>query len=223
MALLSTTPTTRRGYLSQAELAQYANITIVDAVEADDQISQAEEIIDAYVRQSEKFVRVSITGTATGGTTTTLIDTQNLTQYDGYYNGLELEILAGIGVGKRLRITGSDKATKTITFTPALEASIDTTSVYEIYQLGLFPRHKDVLYTNDTYYKRIPEAVKRATAAQVEYIIEKGEAYFKGGAEFKSESIGDYSYTRDSGSITALLAPKARLLLKGYVNRTGQR
>ena len=223
MALLSTTPTTRRGYLSQAELAQYANITIVDAVEADDQISQAEEIIDAYVRQSEKFVKVRITGTATGGTTTTLIDTQYLTQYDGYYTGLELEILAGTGAGKRLRITGSDKATKTVTFTPALDASINTTSVYEIYQLGLFPRYKDVLYTNDTYYKRIPEAVKRATAAQVEYIIEKGEAYFKGGAEYKSESIGDYSYTREAGSITSLIAPKARLLLKGYINRTGYR
>lgn len=223
MAILSTTPTTRRGYLSQTELAQYANIEIIDAAEADDQISQAEEIIDAYVRQAERFVRVRISGTATGGTTTTLIDTQYLTQYSGYYTGLELEILAGAGAGKRLRITGNDKTTKTITFTPALEATIDTTSVYTIYQLGLFPRYKDVLYTNDTYYKRIPEAVKRATAAQVEYIIEKGEAYFKGGAELKSESIGDYSYTRDTGSMTSLIAPKARLLLKGYVNRTGQR
>lgn len=223
MALLSTTPTTRRGYLSQTELAQYANIEITDPAEADDQISQAEEIIDAYVRQSDKFLKVRINGTATGGTTTTLIDTQYLTQYDGYYTGLELEILAGAGVGKRLRITGSNKATKTVTLTPALDSAIDTTSVYTIYQLGLFPRYKDVLYTNDTYYKRIPEAIKRATAAQVEYIIEKGEAYFKGGAEYKSENIGDYSYTRDTGSITALLAPKARLLLKGYVNRTGQR
>lgn len=117
MAILSTTPTTRRGYLSQTELAQYANIEITDPTEADDQISQAEEIIDAYVRQSDKFLRVRINGTATGGSTTTLTDTQYLTQYDGYYTGLELEILAGAGAGKRLRITGSNRATKTVTFT----------------------------------------------------------------------------------------------------------
>jgi hypothetical protein len=42
-------PTSVRGYLSKDDLEQLANINITDDTEADDVISQAEEIVDEYV------------------------------------------------------------------------------------------------------------------------------------------------------------------------------
>lgn len=222
----SNVATSRRGYLSQDELKQFANITITDSTEADDQISQAEEMIDTYVRRADKFIPNQTQGQATSGSTTTLIDTSSDSHFnydDDYFNGCEIEIIGGTNVGERRRISDFDKATKKITVANAFTAAIDNTSVYVIYQLGLFPRYKDVWHNSNVYYKRIPEAVKRAVAAQVEYIIEKGEDFFRGGADLKSESIDDYSYTRDNGASgsAVLIAPKARQFLRGFISRIG--
>lgn len=228
MGILSNLPTSRRGYLSQDELKQFANITINDTAEADDQISQAEELVDAFIRRSDKFIRTEITGKATSGNSekTSLIDTSgdsHLTFDDGYFNGCEIEIIGGTNAGERRRISSYTRSTQTIVVDSPFTSQIDDTSVYVIRQLGLFPRIKDVWHSDNTYYKRIPEAIKRAVAAQVEFIIEKGESYFKGGAEFKSESIDDYSYTRDDGAqgSAALIAPKARQFLRGFISRIG--
>jgi len=82
MGINSNLPTSRRGYLSQDELKQFANITIVDPTEADDVISQAEEILDAYIRRSDKFLVGDYRGIATDGTTTTLIDTSSDSRFN---------------------------------------------------------------------------------------------------------------------------------------------
>ena len=104
----------------------------------------------------------------------------------------------------------------------------DATSFYKIYQLGKFPRHCDVTFysqqTPDTYYKQIPEAIKRAVAAQIEFMIEMGDNYFSGDdANKQSESIGDYSYSNADGAtgINRLIAPKVKMLLRGIKRRTG--
>jgi hypothetical protein len=227
MGISSNLPTSRRGYLSQDELKQFANITIQDTAEADDVISQAEEIIDAFVRRATKFIAGIYKGVATGGTTNTIIDTSGDSYFNfdnGYFTGCEVEIVAGTNAGQRRRISGYDKATQTITVADVFPLAIDTTSVYVISQLGLFPRLKDIFHWDSVYYRRIPEAIKRATAAQVEYIIEKGDSFFKGGADFQSESIDDYSYNRGEGStgLAALIAPKARQFLSGFINRVGE-
>lgn len=226
MGIDSNLPTSRRGYLSQNELKQFANITITDSAEADDQISQAEEMIDNYIRRADKFIKNEITGQATAGDTTHVYDTSsdNYFNYDDdYFNGCEIEIVAGTNAGERRRISDYDKATKKITVAAAFTSAIDSTSVFVISQLGLFPRIKDVFHNNSVYYKRIPEAIKRAVAAQVEYVIEKGESFFKGGADFKSENIDDYGYTREDGATgsAVLIAPKARQFLRGFISRIG--
>ncbi len=140
-----------------------------------------------------------------------------------------MEIIGGTNEGERRRILSYDKDTQTITVASAFTSAIDTTSAFVIRQLGLFPRNnagsnRDVRVINETYYKRIPEAIKRAVAAQVEYLVEKGDSYFKGGADFKSERIDDYSYERAGSAvgIEAMIAPKARLFLKGYKRRVGR-
>lgn len=226
----STTPTTRRGYLSRTELEQYADITITDATEADDRISIAEEIIDAYVGNQCKAIVEKIEGRAAGATTLTLTvqtSQQNIQEQD-YFLWCVVEIIGGTGAGQRRTITGSTKA-GVVTVGTAWTTTPDTTSFYVIYQLGKFPRNEDLHFYSEQspsrYYKAIPEAVKRAVAAQVEYMITMGDAFFESDTSDKqSESIGDYSYTNaQSGTgLVRMIAPKAKLLLRGIINRTGR-
>ena len=220
----------RRGYLTQAELAEYADITITDTAEADDQISRAEELIDAYVGPQDKAIKYIVEGHASAGTSTTLTleaQHQNNMQKD-YLKGCEIEIIGGTGAGQRTIITGQTYA-GVVTF-GTLSTAPDSTSIYRIYQLGKFPRVKDEFYDgNDatpTYYRQIPEAVKRATAAQVQYFIEMGEKFFATDeSNYTSESIGNYSYSKGEGtgggSTEKLIAPKAKAYLRGIMNRKG--
>lgn len=214
----------RRGYLDQTELAQFADITIDDTTEADDRISQAEELIDAYVGFQEQFIEDPITGVAVGGSTTTiqLAERHQNTYQKDYFKGCEVEIIGGSQAGSRRRITGSTYAG--VLTTDAFGGAIADGSVYRIYQLGKFPRCCDVYYdsiSTETYYKQIPEAVKRATAAQVEYMINMGDDFFRTDkSELESESIGDYSYSKGSNRNT-LIAPKAKALLRGIFSRIG--
>jgi hypothetical protein len=232
MGVTSTQPTSRRGYLSQGELEQLANITITDTTEADDRISQAEELIDAYVGAQDSFMDIDdkIIGLAiSAGTNTLTLDVVQQNIYDiDYLKLCQIEIIGGTGVGQRRKITASTKA-GVVTVDSNWTSTPDNTSVYKITQLGKFPRVCDVeTYTNtsgvQTFFKVIPEAVKRAVAAQIEYFIEMGDSYFVGDkSEMESESIGDYSYTKGTGiaSISKLICPKSKILLKGIFNRTG--
>lgn len=220
----------RRQYLTQTELAEYADITISDSSEADDRISQAEEIIDAYVGFQDKFVQQVWQGKLTSATSTVLTDSSSdtpLNFQDNYFTFCEVEIIGGIGSGQREIIASSDQDNKTITIRTAFDTAPDSTSVYKIYQLGKFPRLRDYFFEPDTetYYKSIPEAVKRATAAQVEYVIAQGDNFFKSDQTDKlSESIGNYSYSKGQGgsTLSQMIAPKARALLKGIRNATGR-
>lgn len=228
MGVSSTLPTSRRGYLSQNELAQFADITVTDTTEADDRISQAEEQIDTYVGFQEKFIDENFTGLAQSATSTTLTlnaDHQNI--YDiNYFLWCEIEIIGGTGAGQRRKITGSTKA-GVVTVDSAWTTAPDSTSYYKIYQLGKFPRTDDVIFDdNDSaesqYYKSIPENVKRAVAAQVEFQVNVGDAYFNTDkADLTSENIGDYSYSKKTGGSTNLISPKVKLLLRGITNRVG--
>lgn len=229
MGVTSTAATSRRGYLSQSELEQFANIQVTDTSEADDRISQAEEMIDAYIGFQEKFMTESIKGlcSAVGNTSLTLESTQQNVYDIDYFKLCEVEILGGTGAGQRRKVTSSTKA-GVLTIDTAWDTNPTTSSLYKISQIGKFPRECDIeTYTsgaNTTYYKAIPEAIKRAVAAQVEYVIEMGDSFFAGDkSEMESESIGDYSYTKGQGvaSISKLISPKAKMLLKGIYNRTG--
>lgn len=221
----------RRGYLTQAELAEFANITITNVTEADDQISQAEEMIDAYVGYVKPHVHNKrLFGVATSATSTTLVDNSGdspLNYQDNFYLFCEIEIIGGTGAGQRRIISGSSKDNYRITISSAWTTTPDTTSAYRIYQLGKFPRHRDIFWDseNQKYYKSIPEAIKRATAAQVQYIIEMGAEYFASAqANMKREQISDYEYEVFEGQsrTSRLISPKAQELLRGYVVRTGR-
>jgi hypothetical protein len=220
----------KRQYLSQAELAEYADITITNTTEADDQISQAEELIDTYVGFQRKFLGEDVKGRVASATSTTFnLETQrhvNVFQKN-YFTYCEVEIIGGTGSGQRRTISASTYE-GVVTVSSVWTTTPDSTSYYRIYQLGKFPRACDTYFdgqaTPSLYLKNIPEALKRATAAQVQYMIQQGTAFFSGeNTIMQSETIGDYSYTRgNSGDgTTNLIAPKAKQYLKGITNRKG--
>lgn len=70
-------------------------------------------------------------GTATGGTTATLIDTKRK-EDDNFWKGGTLEILSGTNVGQQRTITAFSQSTATMTVSPAFSGTIDTTSVYRV-------------------------------------------------------------------------------------------
>lgn len=236
MGIQSDLPTTRRGYLSRTELAQYADITITDTAEADENISQAEEIIDTYAGFSDKFFPYSLDGRATSGTSTTItLDSLELNKYEkDYFKGCEVEIIGGTGEGQRRKITTSSYA-GVITVDAVFTTIPDSTSFYHIYQLGKFPRRCDVKYwTNNEpyqYFKSIPEAVKRAVAAQVEFTINMGDNFFSTNSSSKNrEKIGDYEYEQGGGGggssvgggTNLLIAPKAKMFMRGIRDISGE-
>lgn len=218
----------RRDYLGLTELAQYADITIVDNTEAYDQISQAEEIIDAYVGYQQKFISFVLEGliSAVSNSTSVTLESYHVNNMQqNFLKGCWIEIVGGTGAGSRDKITA-----QTYGGVITLETGIvmDTTSYYKIWQLGKFPRTEDGTFdgrhTPNQYYKIIPEAVRRAVAAQVEYMVNMGPAFFgsdKLNLDF--ERIGDYEYKKapGTGGENQIIAPKAKTLLRGIFNRTG--
>ena len=215
----------------------YATLAVVQAEEAAATLAQidlAEQAIDNYIGQQQKHIpntfRVEPTAFQNSGKT--IIDTSNNTQLyqrDGYFVNCLIEIIGGTGAGQARLITSSDYDDRSVTITDAWTTEPDTTSFFKIYQLGKFPRAQDVLMNNagTAYYKSVPDQVKQAVIAQVQFIIAQGDSFFEGDDTSKeSESIGDYSYTRGGGggqaSSVRMLGPRARTLLKGFKNSIGQ-
>lgn len=227
----------RRQYLTQAELAQFADITIVDATEADDQISQSEEIIDAYVGSQDMFFDSDFSNVVeglaqAGGSGSLTLENRHANVFlTNFFSYCEVEIIGGAGAGQRTVIASSTYPNTVLTFRDSLTTPCNNTSFYRIYQLGKFPRKRDTFLDSinppsPIYYKNIPEQIRRATAAQVEYMIQQGAAYFKTDDLFKTaEKIGDYAYDKardgSAANIEMMIAPKAKMFLRGFINRRG--
>jgi hypothetical protein len=216
---------TKRGYITKSEVESYCDIAITDDAEAIERMELAEEIIDKYVGFQNAFQRYEITGTATGGSTTTLVDSSGDTllggSIDDRYTYCVLHIIGGTNVGEERVITSQDSDTKTVTVQKAFTSAIDSTSVYRIYQLAKFPRSQDAKLIDGVYYKYIPEQVKKATLAQVEYMIEMGDDFFVSGIDKTNENIDGYNYQIPQ-DVRRAVAPKAREYLKGFTCRVGK-
>ncbi|MCG3176832.1 MAG: hypothetical protein MOGMAGMI_01796 [Candidatus Omnitrophica bacterium] len=216
-----------RNYVSTTEVDTYTDNAFVCT---DEMINKAEEIIDGYVGYQEKFYDYELFGQAAGGSANTItlqLKEQNLHEQD-FFKYCYVEIVSGVGAGQRRIVSSSTKA-GVLTVQSNWTTAPTSESYYKIYQLGKFPRIEDVSYFSDStpyiYLKSIPEAVKRAVAAQVEYMQAMGAGFFKSNkSTLDSESIGDYSYSRGSNGVSSvhtLIAPKAKEYLSGIRNRTG--
>lgn len=83
----------------------------------------------------------AVSGTATAGTATTLIDTTNRDEADDYFNDWILTITSGTGVGETATITDSDEGDSEVTFSGGLSggSTPDETSIYRIEKVNLLP------------------------------------------------------------------------------------
>lgn len=218
----------RRNYVTAVEVNTMAGFTPTD-----NELNIAEELIDAFVGPQQKYFYIEMRGRASaGGANTINLESTQQNEYEAdYFKYCEVEILVGTGAGQRGIVTSSTKA-GVLTMVENWTTPPDSTSIYRIYQLGKFPRNVDgFLYTNSEpyqYAKSIPEAVKRAVAAQVEYMHTMGSDFFATDkADKVSESIGDYSYSNALNGVgvtgvSKFIAPKAKMLLKGIQNRCGE-
>lgn len=77
-------------------------------------------------------VSVTLTGTATGGSTTTLTLDTAASSMDDVYIGMQLTVTGGTGSGQTATISDYDGATGTVTFSSALATALDNTSQYSI-------------------------------------------------------------------------------------------
>lgn len=75
---------------------------------------------------------VQQSGTATAGTSSTLVDTIKRKEVDDYWVGGTIDIISGTGAGQSRTITDFVQSTSTITVSPVFTTTPDTTSVYKI-------------------------------------------------------------------------------------------
>ena len=206
----------KQNYCTVAEVLDITGVTVTD-----DQISQAEKMIDDYVGpQGQKHLITELiekASAAASGSISLASGTGSIYN-SGYFVGKSIEIIGGTGMGQRRSITASNG--DLLTISPNWETTPDTTSVYHIWQPGKFPRTSDVKNFNGVLYPGIPEGVKKAVAYQTVWLQNNDDL----DEETKqSENIGGYSYSRGSASGRArLISPKARQALRGITNRTGQ-
>lgn len=221
---------TLRNYISISDLQELASINVTNSDEAMHQIARAEQAIDNYVGYQNKHVDNTFRGMVSSSSPTTMTDTNPASQLhiiDGYFANCVIEILGGTGKGQVRFITDSSYDDRKVTISDPWQTQPDTTSFYRIYQLAKFPRDVDIYSRQDGrhYYKSIPDAVRLAVAAQIEFMIAKGEAWFVGDdSNISSEHIDNYSYTKANAgqsSMVTALAPRARTLLRGYKNSLG--
>ena len=89
---------------------------------------------DAYCTVNKNTDANKKTGTATGGTTTTLIDTVNLTQADDYWNWGTVTFTNGLNNGDSRKINDFDQATRKVTLDYALDNAVVAGDTYTIYR-----------------------------------------------------------------------------------------
>lgn len=77
-----------------------------------------------------------IDSTATGGTTTTLVDTSLSTSSDDYWNGALLYIYAGANAGLKRTVKDYTGSTDTLTVEEPFPVAVDTTSKYILLGAG---------------------------------------------------------------------------------------
>lgn len=222
--------TTLRNYISIADLQTLAGIVITNNSEALRQIERAEQAVDDYIGYQTPSVATDFRGNVSSVSGKEVIDQNPASQLhilDGYFEHCVIEIIGGTGAGQLRYITSSSYDNRSVTVVDDWDTALDTTSFYRIYQIAKFPRAQEVYPRADgrRIYKAIPEPIKRAVAAQIEFMIAQGDAFFVGNeADMQAEHIGNYSYSKanagQSPTVSAL-APRARTLLRGYKNSMG--
>jgi hypothetical protein len=117
---------------------------------------------DAIAADAVTEMRSLTTGTAdAGGSTTTMVDAA-LTEADDYWNGQVILFTSGSVANQSRLITDFDAATDTVTFAPAVAASVGAGITYEILPFG---------NNNDEIFAEMPQAAPAATPAKRQLLM----------------------------------------------------
>jgi len=89
---------------------------------------------DAYCKIDKEAVANKVTGSATGGTTSTVIDTVNLTQINDYWNWGTVTFTSGLNNGDSRKIIDFDNATRKVTLDYALDNAVIAGDGFTVYR-----------------------------------------------------------------------------------------
>jgi len=89
---------------------------------------------DAYCKINKEAAANKVTGSATSGSTTTLIDTTNLTQADDYWNWGVVTFTSGNNDGSSRKILDFDAASDKLTLDYALDNAVVVGDAYVVYR-----------------------------------------------------------------------------------------
>jgi len=89
---------------------------------------------DDYCAIDKELAANKVTGSATGGTTTTVIDTATLTQTDDYWNFGTVTFTSGNNNGVSRKVIDFDNATKKATLDYALDNAVAAGDAFNIYR-----------------------------------------------------------------------------------------
>ena len=89
---------------------------------------------DSYCQINKELAANKVTGSATGGSTTTCIDTVNLTQADDYWNWGTITFTSGNNNGDSRKIIDFDNATRKITLDYALNNAVSVGDGFIVYR-----------------------------------------------------------------------------------------
>lgn len=200
-------------------------------------ITDAERIIDAYVGPGQRFYP-ELTGNPSANVASgaTSFSAQVFgSRRPNYWakGGAYIEILSGADtavIGTKRLVIASDG--NTLTLDSGFAGALTTSTQFRFYQESQFPRWADGNILGDP---RMPNVLKAAVAAQVEYGIAYGsEAFGLGDSDVVDDEAGNvqtrsygsgYSETRDTRRTEGLarwIAPRARVLLRSLLTTTGR-
>lgn len=151
-----------------------------------------------------------VSGTATGGSTTTVVLAVGASAVDDFYKGMQISITSGTGAGQKSQITAYVGATKTATVSPAFSTAPATGSGYTIFDYVEYSRE-----TNPSLFKSHSAIIVDGVAQQTKLHGVRGQfsVSMKDGVPTLvfSSMIGKYNRTTTIPSaITVAVANQQR-------------
>lgn len=172
------------------------------------------------VARSEVAKRAAefLSSTATGGSTTTLADTNNLTHQDNYWNETIALVTSGTNAGQQRRVQTFTSSTATLTMYSAFVGAMASGAAYELYR-RFSPTDVDTAINRSLNiaapdFREKARAVATATAGTLQYAFPTGPDFMDKGF------VGlEYQFWTDSAQSTypfTKLAPDQYEVLEDF-------
>lgn len=227
-------------YIQPSELAEriHSMASVTDEAIAATFITDAERVVDAFVGPGQKFYQrlggQTSAEIASGATALTAAifgsRRPNYWAAGGAYIRLVSAADSSLNGERRLIVASANP--DTVTLASGFGATLAAGAEFQFQQESAFPR----IWDQDTWGNPdMPELLKAAVAAQVEYGIAYGsEAFGLGDDAIVADTAGDitsrsygsgYSESRDArrkDGLAVWIAPRARVLLRRLLSSTGR-